>query len=115
MPVYRCGVWPQLGVDFVVCSYPEPLVPQFPPDGAGPGAKPQSGRAADGITRIGGAIAPPPRLRALCVGFHAGERLWEGTCFPRQHWPHAPFQILFVILHFPSDPFTSRDVMNENE
>ena len=47
-----------------------------------------------------------PRLRALCVDFHAGERLGAGIGSPRQHWPRAVFWILFAILHFPSDPFT---------
>ncbi len=51
------------------------------------------------------AIGTPPRLPALCVENHAGERLWSGNVSPRQHWPRAPHQILFAILHFPSDPF----------
>jgi len=29
----------------------------------------------------------------------------EGIGSPRQHWPRTGYQILFVILHFPSDPF----------
>ncbi|PPA31290.1 hypothetical protein C3737_03690 [Aeromonas jandaei] len=51
------------------------------------------------------AIGTPPRLRALCVENHAGERLGEGIGSPRQHWPRAGIWILFAILHFPSDPF----------
>lgn len=59
------------------------------------------------------AIGTPPRLRASCVGNHAGERLWPGDCSPRQHWARATHQILFSILHFPSDPFTQRDFLVE--
>ena len=54
------------------------------------------------------AIGTPPRLRASCVENHAGERLGEGIGSPLQHWPRAGYQILFAILHFPSDPFTLR-------
>jgi len=48
----------------------------------------------------------PPRLRALCVDFHAGERLGAGGCSPRQHWPRAGSAILFLILHFLANTFT---------
>lgn len=79
-------MWPQLGGHPVVRPHPKPLGQDHEPAGTEPDGVADARGAAAGTQRTGGAIAPPPRLPALYVENHAGERPGEGIGSPHQRW-----------------------------